>query len=67
GVFVFMKMEIIILLSLVVGFILGNISKPVPTNLPKAFKESFNIKSKTTISSPFKRKESENLIHDISE
>ena len=61
-----MDLAIISIISLIIGFILGNMSKPVPVNLPKAFKESFNIKSKTTISSPSKRKESENLIHDIS-
>ena len=62
-----MDFAIISIISLIIGFILGNMSKPVPTNLPKAFKESFNLKSKTTITSPSKRRESENLIHDISE
>ncbi len=60
-----MELALISLLSLVIGFILGNISRSEPVNIPLALKKSFNIKSKTTISSPSQKKEQSRILDGI--
>mgnify|MGYP001571294717 CR=1 FL=1 len=57
----------LIAVAFLVGFIMGNISRPVPTNLTKAFKETFDIKEKTTITSPSRKKENDHFLEGISE